>query len=90
MKQINETITIGKSDRLEIDISSPQFKNGWTRLDWGWNELQTLGEESRSGYITFSENRLESALRAYLAGQYNSPVGAFKWTWDKYTGHING
>jgi hypothetical protein len=85
MNTINEKITIGKADRLEIDITSTQFKHGWTRLDWGWNELRALGEENRNGCITFTENRLESALRAYLVGVVNAPVGEFKWTWDKYS-----
>lgn len=85
MKTENVKITIGKSDRLEIDITSLPFDHGWCRIDWGWDELQALGEESRSGHITFTKSRLESALRSYLAGLYNSPVGEFKWTWDKYT-----
>ena len=76
---------MGKTDRLEIDITSLPFDKGWVRLDWGWAELLPIGEENRNGYLVFTENRLESALRAYLTGMYNSCIGTFKWTWDKYS-----
>ena len=91
MTKTNETITIGKHDRLEIDISSIGYypehgrsSPNWLRIDWGWNELQPIGEEKRNGQLSITEDRLESALRAYLAGQFNTPIKELKWTWDKY------
>lgn len=84
MKQNEQKIVVDKSGRLEIDVSSLPFGNGLTRIDWGWDELQTVGEETRNGYLVFTESRLESALRSYLALKFDAPVGNFKWTWDKY------
>lgn len=93
MSTINETIAIGKTDRLEIDITSIKYYEGyeygrnptWLRLDWGWNELESVGgEEQSNGTLTITEDKLESALRAFLAAKFSMPVGPFRWTWDRY------
>lgn len=97
MKQNDDTITIGKSDRIELDASSlsyyPEFgRKGplMFRVDWGYDELMALGEEKRNGTLVFSEERLKSVLRAYLSDKIGMPVKSFRFTYDIYKANQGG
>ena len=90
MDTTNETITLGTSMGLEIDLTRIEYKDAdfkgpkWLTVNIPSAEIRALCGKDGTGYFTVTEDEVEIALIDWLAKNLKGEVSKFNWMWDTY------
>lgn len=96
MEHINETITLGANECLEVEISRITFIEPaevgqpshptWVKAQFTPSEIVSNVHTTMEmeGVCEFTEDALEAYLKQWLEYHFNCGIKSFRWMWDKF------